>query len=139
MKKLFKRWSKKLDKMVSVIGSEDQIKNCIVCKQDKNQKHFHLCMKDNFDNYRTRTTCAECYNIDRGYRRSMDLIHTKPLGCEICKTERELFPDHCHDTKKHRGWLCVRCNTAIGQLGDTIPGIMRAINYLKLRGYDEKK
>ena len=42
MKKLFKRWSKKLDKMVSVIGSEDQIKNCIVCKQDKNQKHFHL-------------------------------------------------------------------------------------------------
>ena len=48
-------------------------------------------MKDNFEN-RTRTTCAECYNIDRGDRRSMDLIHTKPLGCEICKTERELFP-----------------------------------------------
>ena len=138
MKKLFKRWSKPLDKMVSVIGSEDQIKNCLVCKQNKNQKHFHLCMKDNFDNYRTRTTCAECYNKDRTFRRSMDLIHTKPLGCEICKTERELFPDHCHVTKKHRGWLCVRCNTAIGQLGDTIPGIMRSINYLKLRGYNDE-
>ena len=78
MKKLFQRWSKRLDKMVSVIGSEDQIKTCIVCNESKNQKHFHLCMKDNFGNYRTRTTCGPCYNVDRGHRRSMDLIHTKP-------------------------------------------------------------
>ena len=33
MKKLFQRWSKRLDKMVSVIGSEDQIKTCIVCNE----------------------------------------------------------------------------------------------------------
>ena len=139
MKKIFKRWGKPLDKMVDVIGTEDQIKTCIVCKENKNQKHFHLCMKDNFGNYRTRTTCSVCYNEDRSLRRSMEMIYEKPLACDICKTERELFPDHCHNTKKHRGWLCVRCNTGIGQMGDTIPGIMRAINYLKLRGYDDQQ
>ena len=93
-------------------------------------------MKDNFGNYRTRTTCGPCYNVDRSHRRSMDFLYEQPKGCEICKTERELFPDHCHHTKKHRGWLCVRCNTAIGQLGDDIKGINRAINYLTERGYD---
>jgi len=136
MKKIFQRWSKPLDKMVDVIGSEDQIKTCIVCNENKNQKHFHLCMKDNFGNYRTRTTCGPCYNVDRGHRRSMDLIYEQPKSCEICKTERKLFPDHCHYTKKHRGWLCVSCNTAIGQLGDNIKGINRAINYLTERGHD---
>tara|TARA_R110000764_G_C10705376_1_gene345871 strand:+ start:74 stop:487 length:414 start_codon:yes stop_codon:yes gene_type:complete len=136
MKQIFQRWSKPLDKMVDVLGSEDQIKKCIVCRKDKNQKYFHLCMKDNFGNYRTRTTCGECYNLDRTFRRGMDLIYKKPLGCEICKTERKLFPDHCHTTKEHRGWLCIRCNTAIGQLGDNIKGINRAISYLTERGQD---
>ena len=62
MKKLFERWSKPLDKMVSVIGSKDQIKTCIVCNES---------------------------------------------------------------------------NTAIGQLGDTVPGLQKAMNYLTERGYND--
>ena len=130
MKQTFKRWSKVLDKFVDVLGKETDMKTCLVCKEIKNQKFFHLCMKDNFNNYRTRTTCAECYNKDRMHRRQMDLLYEKPEYCEICNKEKDLFPDHSHITSKHRGWLCRGCNTAIGQLGDTIKGLKKAIQYL---------
>jgi len=42
--------------------------------------------------------------------------------------------DHDHDTGNFRGWLCGRCNRALGLLGDN-PGILRkALAYLELRG-----
>jgi len=130
MKTTFKRWSKPLDKYVNVLGKSTDTIKCIDCEKIKNQKFFHLCMKDNFDNYRIRTTCSECYNKDRKLRRSMNFIYEKTLHCEICEEEKDLFPDHCHETKQHRGWLCRGCNTAIGQLGDTIEGVKKAIKYL---------
>jgi len=39
--------------------------------------------------------------------------------------------DHDHTTGKFRGWLCDRCNLAIGLLGDTLRRVNRAVNYLK--------
>ena len=39
--------------------------------------------------------------------------------------------DHCHDTDTFRGWLCERCNLGIGQLGDNIDGVEKAVKYLK--------
>ena len=30
-----------------------------------------------------------------------------------------------------RGWLCKRCNTAIGLLGDNAGGVQRALDYLQ--------
>tara|TARA_R100001086_G_scaffold232444_1_gene153622 strand:- start:127 stop:537 length:411 start_codon:yes stop_codon:yes gene_type:complete len=131
MKKItFKRWSKLLDKFVDVLGKETDTLCCLVCNQIKNQKFFHLCMKDNFNNYRIRTTCAECYNRDRNLRRQMDILYEKPEVCDICEKIKELFPDHSHKTNTHRGWLCRGCNTAIGQLGDTKESLEKAIQYL---------
>lgn len=59
-----------------------------------------------------------------------------PDACECCgKTVEEngkaLALDHCHDTNEFRGWLCNNCNTAIGKLGDNLPGVMRAAGYLR--------
>ena len=39
--------------------------------------------------------------------------------------------DHCHKTGKFRGWLCHRCNMALGQLQDDVEAAERAVNYLK--------
>ena len=38
--------------------------------------------------------------------------------------------DHCHKTKKFRGWLCNQCNFSIGGLGDDVEGVIKALNYL---------
>ena len=38
--------------------------------------------------------------------------------------------DHDHTTDTFRGWLCKQCNVGIGQLGDDLEGVMRAVKYL---------
>lgn len=42
-----------------------------------------------------------------------------------------LVIDHCHVSGKFRGLLCYRCNLALGQIGDDISILERAIDYLK--------
>ncbi len=58
-----------------------------------------------------------------------------PGVCECCgKSQlggKVLALDHCHATGAFRGWLCNRCNTSIGHLGDNKEGLLRAIKYLE--------
>lgn len=60
-----------------------------------------------------------------------------PERCECCgilftetKTHHGACFDHCHNSKKFRGWLCNPCNMGIGQLGDTREGLLKALAYL---------
>ena len=58
-----------------------------------------------------------------------------PERCECChrlfsETKKGAALDHDHQTGTFRGWLCGRCNTGIGMLGDNVQGIMRAMGYL---------
>ena len=50
--------------------------------------------------------------------------------CQICSKTTDLVYDHNHDTMKFRGVLCRACNRSIGQLGDTLESLQRAVNYL---------
>ena len=39
--------------------------------------------------------------------------------------------DHCHRTGKFRGWICAKCNSALGLTGDS-PSLLRELaNYLE--------
>lgn len=52
--------------------------------------------------------------------------------CAICKQELiQQYVDHCHTTGKVRGILCLKCNTGIGLLGDSIEYLQNAISYLQ--------
>jgi hypothetical protein len=61
-----------------------------------------------------------------------------PALCECCgqpppgrgRDKGRLLPDHCHALGVARGWLCSKCNTGLGLLGDDLPGIDRMRNYL---------
>ena len=61
--------------------------------------------------------------------------------CDLCECVKpaphhegpayhKLVIDHCHDTERIRGMLCYKCNTALGQLGDTAEAIDRVLNYV---------
>ena len=52
--------------------------------------------------------------------------------CAICGTTKQIVLDHCHDTNEIQRlyWLCRMHNAAIGQLGDDLEGVMRAVDYL---------
>jgi len=59
--------------------------------------------------------------------------------CQVCgvsETEltKRLAVDHCHSTGKVRGLLCSKCNTALGQLDDSLDKITALYSYLTERG-----
>jgi hypothetical protein len=42
----------------------------------------------------------------------------RPNTCEICSEPGRISFDHCHNSGKFRGWLCVRCNLILGHAKD---------------------
>lgn len=72
--------------------------------------------------------------IQRKYLGIPEPTRPKPERCE-CRGclpgKRGLQIDHDHETGEFRGWICFRCNTAIGKLGDTIAGLKEALAYLE--------
>ena len=57
----------------------------------------------------------------------------KPNQCEICGAlgsdfKKGLCLDHDHKTDKFRGWICTRCNSALGFVKDS-PELLRRLAY----------
>lgn len=55
--------------------------------------------------------------------------------CEICKRPQEgqqLAVDHCHEKGHVRGLLCKKCNVGLGNFGDDVDNLRRAIQYLMI-------
>lgn len=60
--------------------------------------------------------------------------YAAPNRCECCGGEpgsTALHLDHDHISGEFRGWLCKKCNSGIGMLGDNEAGVINAINYLR--------
>lgn len=104
-------------------------KICIYCQKRKNSKSFskHTHHKDNLD-----TRCKKCIKKQNKIRhRLYKKAPQKPEKCECCgKIPDKWCLDHDHTNNKFRGWVCDRCNTGIGSLGDNLYGLINAVNYL---------
>ena len=66
------------------------------------------------------------------------LLSAQDGKCAICGVARaadkrvEYFcVDHDHATGAVRGLLCISCNFGIGALGDTVDGLLKAVEYLR--------
>lgn len=111
------------------------MKVCGKCNQLKPLFDFASWRKG--DSAHKRTNCKSCETES-----SVKLKESKklagnptspPIGtpCPICaNASLRLCFDHDHATLAHRGWLCPQCNRAIGQLGDSVLGLTKAIDYL---------
>lgn len=90
--------------------------------------------------YRARDPERSNMHSRNWQRRSLGIpeaTRPQPNNCELCDRLLEkgkVHLDHCHETGKFRGWLCNRCNLALGHLGDSIVGLERAIAYLRRCG-----
>lgn len=63
------------------------------------------------------------------------MLENQNSCCALCEKhtsvlERRLAVDHCHETGRIRGLLCMPCNTSLGQLGDNEESMYKIIDYL---------
>lgn len=104
-------------------------KKCQYCEESKYLKEFpkHSLYKDRLD-----TRCRQCIKEHRQVRDKLrKTAPPKPERCEICgKVPYKWCLDHDHHTQQFRGFLCSRCNEGLGKLGDDIPSLINALNYL---------
>jgi hypothetical protein len=110
------------------------MKVCVKCKAKKPITDFRLHSKGEGITYR-RPECRECekkYQKQRTANKFRKKERPK-LGtsCDCCgRVDKKLILDHCHITNSFRGWLCQNCNLGIGRLGDSIEGVIKALEYL---------
>ena len=60
----------------------------------------------------------------------------KPSNCEVCgidgkELKKGICYDHDHKTGKFRGWICARCNSTLGFVGDNYEILINLAEYLK--------
>jgi hypothetical protein len=104
-------------------------KICSYCGKRKNLASFpkHSMYKDNLD-----SRCRKCVKKHSKIRIKLHKkAPPKPEVCECCqKIPLKWCLDHDHSDDSFRGWICDKCNTGIGKLGDNIEGVVKALNYL---------
>lgn len=65
------------------------------------------------------------------------LLEKQDNKCALCDKPfegfrtRDLHIDHCHETNKVRGLLCMPCNVGLGMLGDNEEGLSKALSYIR--------
>ena len=88
---------------------------------------------------KTKTKQKRKYNYKARYGITVDDYNEMYIAqdgkCAICRTDKTIKGffnvDHCHETKKVRGLLCMKCNTGIGYFKDNVLNLEKAIVYLK--------
>lgn len=104
-------------------------KICIYCQLPKLLAEFplHSHSKDGLD-----SRCVECVRKQSALRKRLrKTAPDKPVTCECCgQPPKKWCLDHDHKQEIFRGWLCDNCNTAIGALGDTHEGVLKALYYI---------
>ena len=101
---------------------------------------------------RVNTNCKQCTAVKSKeryvIRKQFEHIKQPAYGepCECCTkpvyASKETIPtgvdgtwvsqlDHDHKTGEFRGWLCKQCNTGLGNLGDNLHSLQRAVEYLR--------
>ena len=125
------------------------MKQCKVCSEVKPLAEYYKghgkCKKCYLEILKTKRVpgSRKEYNIQRSYGITMEdynrMLEEQGGRCAICHGDDPKSParvnhwyvDHCHTTGKVRGLLCNACNRALGNFGDSIENLERAILYLK--------
>lgn len=129
------------------------MKRCAKCRQELALAEFHKnrSTKDGYQayckaclrrarrlSYQTDPTATQAANrrgkIKRVYgitEELYDQMLAAYVSCPICGSTEEPHLDHDHATGQIRGFLCGRCNRALGLLGEDPERMKRLIAYVR--------
>lgn len=92
-----------------------------------NPKKYNDTQRDWVKNNREK---ARLHKIKSVYGLTKEQYDSIPKVCQICFSEENLQIDHCHQSGRVRGMLCMKCNRGIGLLKDNPALLDRAAQYL---------
>lgn len=131
----------KIVKSLSEFGKANKGRQCKLCYRKWRNNYY----KKDYVKKKERVHFLKNY-FKRVYGITLDEYNKMLIDqngvCKICKSSwarinpktkkpEQLCVDHCHKTKKVRGLLCSKCNSAIALLDDDISKLESAIIYLK--------
>ena len=108
---------------------------CLLCRKanaDYNKKHRAIRGKE----YVRNCNLKQAYGLSLDEYTDMSIKQNNV--CASCKQseigknqygELPLAVDHDHDSGQIRGLLCIKCNRALGLLGDSISNLERLLAY----------
>jgi recombination endonuclease VII len=104
----------------------------------KNPDKYRAAQRRHYHAHKDETRDARNARVREYYRKRLGVTPDYPptAACELCGDppgKKALNLDHDHSTGAFRGWLCVRCNTALGLLRDSSDLCVAAARYLRLR------
>ena len=120
-------------------------KKCTNCGVEKDKREFDINQIQAGDRIVRRGECKEC----RKWKKAIPLKNKKifiknnpkpkigSFHCPVCNKIKPVLNntsvaiDHNHHTGKIRGYICLACNTGIGQLKDDVNILKRAIKWLQ--------
>lgn len=106
---------------------------CPIERKKYKQKQY----QDNKDKFMARAMKRQYFKRYGVTPEDWDKMYLEQDGCcKICgahqlSLSKRLSVDHCHNTGKVRGLLCMRCNAGLGNFKDDPDLLLVAINYLK--------
>lgn len=115
-------------------------KICSYCGKRKNSKSFakNKNCKGGYD-----VRCKKCIKYRSKVVNTLrKTAPPKPEVCECCKKipitldgrkKISIVLDHDPVTDEFRGYICDKCNKALGMLGDNLEGVVNAMNYFLSR------
>jgi Recombination endonuclease VII len=128
-------------------GKECLESRCTLCNKERSNAYYYAnpertaeqrkkYLKSNKEGYKTVRNTQLMLNYGITLEDFNSLFEEQKGCCAICEKHQSEFKnalcvDHCHSTKKVRGLLCSRCNTAIGNLKDDPNTADKAAAYLR--------
>lgn len=115
---------------------------CVKCETYKEESQFYPGMTSfciPCSNEKSLKYGREVYRYSRhGLTKEEfeQMLDNQQSKCLICEKELDgsSHVDHCHKSGKVRGILCGKCNKGLGQFGDDIELMKKAIKYLEIYG-----
>lgn len=119
-------------------GKEERQRLCKPCAYTKRREWVRANPEKARAQYRRKSLKSRYGLTVEGY----EALHAQQRGCcaicgqpekvsQVGGEPQRLAVDHCHDTGAVRGLLCYSCNRTLGQIGDSVEGVMRFVRYLQ--------
>jgi hypothetical protein len=121
--------------------TKSETKKCSKCKNELPLNAFSDCHGGTYKRPECKKCMRDMAKSREAIRKQYGMPDEDTYKCPICLGSSEEVGDlqnrtawvldHCHKTNTFRGWLCHKCNRALGNFNDDIGILQRAIKYLK--------